>query len=95
MSDDDYLDGLIRGWEQKVGRPITDHERTELSELAAELIAKQRSANELNDFRWFMRRLAERQGTALPDFKALYKYKDDLDRKLVRDEPTDPPATQL
>jgi hypothetical protein len=95
MSDDDYLDGLIRGWEQKVGRPITDPERAELAELAAEVSAVLSSQLELNRFREFIRRLAERQGTVMPNLKALYEYKSDLDRKLMGDKPDEPPAAQL
>ena len=80
MSEDDDEFECMLGWIERevLKQPLTADQRAHLHK---EWVSGRLSAMALSKFR---RRLKSRQGSKMPDFEALYRYKSELDKKLNR-----------
>lgn len=101
-----YLDAFREYWRRAHVGKLTGSEWAELQELGDKIDAELKPlrwelpgpANS-QDFQAhfnlleFYERMRERQGTKMPDFQALYRSKEELERRF-RDEPKDAPGAQ-
>jgi hypothetical protein len=83
MNDDDHLNEWIRDMERVLRRPLTPEEREILEIMVTDPLTV------------LKRQMMNRQGTKIPDFDAVYRYKSEMDRKCSGGGSDSPPAPQL